>query len=250
MGIRRATFDRITEDGMLFQKLLDLVLEEGSPLYTDPEEYASYADHILLSIVDLETNEPLSDEEIAQKYATAEDLLSQLQNAGDSGRETLFDQLVEEYGEDPGRAAGKGYMVTAESNFVPEFLDAALNIEPGQVSEIVESTYGYHILYRRHMDSAEKEMLSSPAEEHLYDLLAEMADAFEVKASDEASALNLAEFYTNYNAKVEEIAAAKAAENSGGTTDGEDADSSGEAGDGTDTGSDAEDGNATPADSE
>lgn len=88
MGIRRATFDRITEDGMLFQKLLDLVLEEGSPLYTDPEEYASYADHILLAIVDLETNEPLSDEEIAQKYATAEDLLSQLQNAGDSGRET------------------------------------------------------------------------------------------------------------------------------------------------------------------
>lgn len=250
MGIRRETFDRITEDGMLFQKLLDLTLEEGSPLYTDPEEYASYADHILLSIVDLETNEPLSDEEIAQKYATAEELLSQLQNAGDSGRETLFDQLVEEYGEDPGRAAGKGYMVTAESNFVPEFLDAALNIEPGQVSEIVESTYGYHILYRRHMDSAEKEMLSSPAEEHLYDLLAEMADAFEVKASDEAAALNLAEFYTNYNAKVEEIAAAKAAENSGGATDGEDADSSGEAGDGTDTGSDAEDGNATPADSE
>ena len=133
---------------------------------------------------------------------------------------------------------------------MPEFLDAALNTEPGQVSEIVESTYGYHILYRRHMDSAEKEMLSSPAEEHLYDLLAEMADAFEVKASDEASALNLAEFYTNYNAKVEEIAAAKAAENSDGTADGEDEDSSGEPGDGTDTGSDAEDGNATPADSE
>lgn len=221
MGISRETFDRITEDGMLFQKLLDLVTEEGSALYVAPEEYeadASYADHILLATTNQETNESLSDEEIAQKRATAEDLLSQLQNAGDN-LETLFDQLAAEYSEDPGRAAAKGYMVTADSSFVPEFLDTALALEPGQVSEIVESSYGYHILYRRHMADVLKEQpeqAAALAEERLYDLLAEMADGFDIKASEAISALDLKEFYTSYNAKVEEISAAKAAENDSG----------------------------------
>ena len=232
MGISRETFDRITEDGMLFQKMLDMVTEEGSALYVAPEEYeqdASYTDHILLGTTNQETGESLSDEEIARKRATAEDLLNQLRNAGDDV-ETLFDQLAAEYGEDPGRAAGKGYMVTADSSFVPEFLDAALSLEPGQVSEIVESTYGYHILYRRHMADVLKEQpeqVSALAEERLYDLLAEVADGFDIKVSEEASALDLKEFYISYDAKVEEISAAKAAENDTGDGAG--------TGDGTDT---------------
>lgn len=246
MGISRETFDRITEDGMLFQKLLDMVTEEGSPLYVAPEEYesdASYADHILLGTTNQETGEPLGDEEIAQKRATAEDLLSQLQNAGDNV-ETLFDQLAAEYSEDPGRAAGKGYLVTADSNFVPEFLDAALALEPGAVSDIVESTYGYHILYRRHMADVLKEQpeqVSALAEDRLYDLLAEVADGFDIKASEEVSALDLTAFYTNYNAKVEEISAAKAAENDTGDSAG--------SGDGTDTaGTDSDTGDTTGSD--
>ncbi len=255
MGISRETFDRITEDGMLFQKLLDLVMEEDSALYVAPETYeesASYADHILLGTTNQETGEALSDEEIARKRATAEDLLGQLQSAGD-GVEALFDQLAEEYSEDPGRAAAKGYMVTADSSFVPEFLDTALALEPGQVSDIVESTYGYHILYRRHMADVlreQPEQASALAEEHLYDQLAQLADGFDLKASEEISALDLKAFYTSYNAKVEEISAAKAAEND--TGDGADT--------GTDTGADtgsgaaadgnsaAADGNSAPAD--
>jgi len=264
MGISRETFDRVTEDGMLFQKLLDMVTEEGSALYVDPEEYekdASYADHILLGTTNQETNEPLSDEEIAQKRSSAEDLLGQLQNAGDNV-ETLFDQLAAEYGEDPGRAAGKGYLVTADSSFVPEFLDAALSLEPGEVSDIVESTYGYHILYRRHMADVLKEQpdqASALAEERLYDLLAEMADGFDVKASEEVSALDLKAFYTSYDAKVEEISAAKAAENGDGADAGDSADGA-DAADPTGTGGDtagdesgaAADGGdaAAPADSE
>lgn len=256
MGISRETFDRITEDGVLFQKMLDLVTEEGSALYVAPEEYegdASYADHILLGTTNQETNEPLSEEEIAQKRATAEDLLSQLQNAGD-GVEELFDQLAAEYGEDPGRAAGKGYLVTADSSFVPEFLDAALALEPGEVSDIVESTYGYHILYRRHMAdvlSEQPEQVAGLAEEYLYDLLAETADAFELKISDEISALNLTEFYTSYNAKVEEISAARAAEEdaSGSTEGGTEGTDDTDGTDGTDTGTAADDGDAAaPAD--
>lgn len=259
MGISRETFDRITEDGMLFQKLLDMVTEEGSALYVAPEEYekdASYADHILLSTTNQETSEPLSDEEIAQKRATAEDLLRQLQNAGDNV-ETLFDRLADEYGEDPGRAAAKGYLVTADSSFVPEFLDAALALEPGQVSEIVESTYGYHILYRRHMADVLKDQpdqAAQLAEERLYDQLAELADSFEIKASDEVSALDLKTFYTSYNAKVEEISAAKAAESdTGGAEDAAGTDTAGADGDtaGNESGDAADGGDAAaPADSE
>jgi peptidyl-prolyl cis-trans isomerase SurA len=51
------------------------------------------------------------------------------------------------YSEDPGSAKNGGeYDNIGRGQFVPEFESAAFRLKPGEVSEVVETVYGYHII--------------------------------------------------------------------------------------------------------
>jgi len=234
MGLSRESFQRISEDARLFDRMAAMVMEEGSVLYVPPDEfetYAAYADHILIPTINLDTQEALSEEAIAEKSALAQDLLAQLEAAGDTV--ALFNQLADEYSEDPGRTANQGYVVTADSNFVEEFKNAALGLEPGQISGIVESNYGYHILLRRELPAIlekDPEQKSALAEEYLYGELQKIIDASTVERSEKLDAFHAGEFYVSYQAVIESMTAEDEPENDTGTD--------GEADDGTGTGTD------------
>ncbi len=60
---------------------------------------------------------------------------------------TQFESLARMYSEDPGSALRGGEMdpMTKES-FVQPFADALGRLKPGQVSEVVETEYGYHLI--------------------------------------------------------------------------------------------------------
>lgn len=220
MGISRETFDRITEASYLFNHLRDMVLEEGSALYLEPsgyERYAAYADHILLATVDTATREPLSEEEIAAKRTTAEDLLSQLQAAGAGELESLFTQLADQYSEDTGRAGSPDGYVFGPGEMVQEFEDAAFALSPGQISGIVETAYGYHIILRKDLTAKLEEdpvKRTELAEEHVSALLDEMRAGEDAALSEELEALDAGAFYAAYSEAVE----ARSAANSGAET--------------------------------
>lgn len=208
MGISRETFDRISSASYLLSHLQALAADPSSDLYEAPsQEENAYVDHILLATRDTATGESLSEEEIEAKRTQAEDLLSQLQGAEDT--EDLFNQLVEEYGEDPGRAAEAGYLVNPQTNFVPEFLDATFALQPGEISGIVESEHGFHILLRKELTEDQTAYLAG---EHLNDLLSErMETALDnVKRSEKLDGIDAGDFYTRYMAVMDEIAAANA----------------------------------------
>ena len=58
-----------------------------------------------------------------------------------------FAELAGKYSEDFGSARGGGDLGwTKRGQFVPEFEAAAYNLEPGELSEIVESQFGYHLI--------------------------------------------------------------------------------------------------------
>lgn len=164
LGMRRETYDRVARSNYLYQNLYQLYNTEGSALYASDEDLAVYAadqnyitaDHILLSTKDLTTGEALTDEQKAEKKALAEEIKQKLDACeGDIDELTaLFQELADQYSEDPGRESHPtGYTFTTGS-MVQEFEDAAYALSEGEVSEVVESSFGYHILLRLPLDKS------------------------------------------------------------------------------------------------
>jgi hypothetical protein len=80
----------------------------------------------------------------AQKRRQAEQLLPQARTAG-----ARFAQLAARYSEDPAsKVEGGSLGLSTRGQFVPEFDDAAWQLAPGGVSEVVKSQFGYHIIRR------------------------------------------------------------------------------------------------------
>lgn len=57
-----------------------------------------------------------------------------------------FAALALEYSDDPTRARGGDLGYLERSQMIGSFADAAFSLEPGQVSDIVETRFGYHLI--------------------------------------------------------------------------------------------------------
>jgi peptidyl-prolyl cis-trans isomerase C len=97
--------------------------------------------HVLLATRDRETEQPLSDDQKKVKRHQIE----KIRTAALAGED--FGKLVQEFSEDRNLSQTKGeYVLTREAPFVPEFKAAAFSLQPGQISDIVTTAFGYHIL--------------------------------------------------------------------------------------------------------
>ena len=209
LGICQETFQDLSASSHLFDNLLLLVLEEGTDLYLAPEnynKYASYADHILLMTIDATSGKPLSADEIQNRKNRMEDYLSQLKASDDLL--ATFNQLADQYSEDTGRATNpEGYIFTP-GTMVESFESAVAALEPGQISDIVESDYGYHIILRKDLLEgleADPEQRVALAETHLTTLLTVLANDATVEVSKLVKDIDVTEFYTAYEAHAENI---------------------------------------------
>ncbi len=76
-----------------------------------------------------------------EAYAKAEALLDSLKHGAD------FAELAKKYSQDPGSAADGGDLGWAKrGQFVPEFEHAVYALKPGEISGIVETQFGFHII--------------------------------------------------------------------------------------------------------
>lgn len=101
------------------------------------------AKHILIAI----------EEEGAEKArATAETVLKTLKSGGD------FAKMSEKYNDDPGAATQPDGYIFSKGEMVKEFEDAAFSLKEGEMSGIVETDYGYHIIKREKLPEYDETM--------------------------------------------------------------------------------------------
>ena len=95
------------------------------------------------------TQEELSDSAKAEKKAQAEKLCKELKAIkDDTQRKEKFFEYMKEYSEDPGKESfPNGYCFT-EGTMVEEYTDTTKELKNYEVSDVVESDFGYHIIMR------------------------------------------------------------------------------------------------------
>ncbi len=97
--------------------------------------------HILLMTVDPATRTPLPTNSVAAKRKQADDLLKQIRAGAD------FATLAKQYSEDPGSKVNGGELPEfARGQMVPEFEATAFSMTNNQVSDVITTQFGYHIL--------------------------------------------------------------------------------------------------------
>ena len=103
----------------------------------------------LIMTKDPSTGEELSDSDKADKKAKADEIYKELAAITDQSElMKRFSELKEEYCEDTGKTTfPDGYTFT-EGKMVPEFENAVKALNAYEVSEPVQSDYGYHIILR------------------------------------------------------------------------------------------------------
>lgn len=131
---------------------ISILAYEEVELYT-PEE--ARVKHVLIKLPQEEIDEYNSmiaegkekeaEEYLDEKLKAIEPKAMEVLEKAKNGEE--FEKLIAQYGEDPGMEDNDmGYIVRQDSSFVPEFEEAAFSLEEGEISELVASSYGYHII--------------------------------------------------------------------------------------------------------
>jgi peptidyl-prolyl cis-trans isomerase D len=97
--------------------------------------------HILIKTPLPAPGEKEDEKAIADARAKAEDVLKQVKAGGD------FAKLAEKYSDDPGSAKSGGELGwIGRGRTVPEFEKAAFSLGKGQTTDLVKSSYGFHII--------------------------------------------------------------------------------------------------------
>jgi peptidyl-prolyl cis-trans isomerase C len=122
--------------------------DENPAEFEQPESVR--AAHILISTVNNETQQPVSAEVKKEK----EQLAKKLKERAEKGED--FAKLAKEFSEDPGSKDKGGEYKFSKGKMVPEFETAAFSLKTNQISDIVETRFGFHIIKTLEKFPAEK----------------------------------------------------------------------------------------------
>lgn len=153
--ISPSLYRKMLEMSQLYASLFTHYFGENGSVLSD-EDAMSYAEnvgylhakHILIMTLDTEGN-AMSDEDKADRQAIALEVYDELASITDEAKLLeRFDELMYEYSDDTGLVSYPDGYYFLPGEMVSEFEDGTKALENNQMSEIIESPYGYHIILR------------------------------------------------------------------------------------------------------
>ena len=144
--LRQRLADDATAEQVLKRELKINVTEDAlkkyyaeNPTRFEQPEMVRVA-HILIATKDPATNEELNEEKKKEKQKLAEEVLKLARQTND------FAALVRRYSDDPGSKERGGEYTFARGQMVPQFEAAAFALKTNELSGIVTTPFGYHII--------------------------------------------------------------------------------------------------------
>jgi len=120
---------------------IDINDAEALAFYNDNKEDFNTGEEVQASHILIKVSPTATPEEKAAAKAKAEKLLKEAKAGGD------FAALARDNSDDPGSKVKGGDLGFFEKgSMVKEFETAAFSLKPGQISDIVETQFGYHII--------------------------------------------------------------------------------------------------------
>src|SRR5215469_11714363 len=136
-----------------------------------------HAQHILFMTVGK------TDAEVDEIRKKAEDVLKQAKKGA------KFDELAKKYSEDPGskdKGGDLGWLVQGQT--VPEFEKAAFSLQPGAISDLVKTQYGFHIIKVLEKETAHTKSFDEVKDSIRAPLMLAKADEEASKTADQLAA--------------------------------------------------------------
>ena len=217
MGLSQEGFFRINQASFLYKNLMEgLFGAEGTDAPDAgklDEAGVFHAKHILIKaepVTDSDGN--VTDDGMAAAQAQAQELYDQLLAAEDPM--TLFDQLMTEYTDDVDSSGningGTDGYTFGPGEMVDEFYEGTKALGEGEISQPIQSQYGYHIILRLSADN--EAGYDKYAEVKMQDQIDQWMDEAQVERAEALESLDLQAYYDRLTALRSEISAASQAD--------------------------------------
>ncbi|HHV17332.1 MAG TPA: peptidylprolyl isomerase [Thermoanaerobacterales bacterium] len=136
-GLNRQSFEKLVQEQLIINNFKEKLTSDIK--VTDKEVKKYYDDN--KSMFELPAPEIRASHILVDTEDKAKEILAEIENGAD------FGELAKEHSKDPGsKELGGDLGYFAKGKMVPEFERAAFALKPGEISDIVKSEHGYHII--------------------------------------------------------------------------------------------------------
>ncbi|MDB6038982.1 MAG: PpiC-type peptidyl-prolyl cis-trans isomerase, partial [Verrucomicrobiales bacterium] len=147
LGLTVPQFERQVVDQAIVKAVIDRELktqeavsqEDVKKFYEQNPKFFQQPEQVKVAQIQFNTRD-LSPAQVDRKKADAKKALERA-NAGED-----FSKLVKEYSEDEPSKPQNGQFTIARGQLPIEFESAAFSLKPNQISDLIQTQYGYHII--------------------------------------------------------------------------------------------------------
>ncbi len=161
-SLREAIEEDLIISELIEQKVLDdidIPEQEIKDFYEQNSQYFNVSESVTASHILVQVGEEASQEQIDQARQKIENVKKELEEGAD------FAEVAKEKSEGPSASSGGDLGSFGRGQMVPPFEEAAFNLAPGELSDVVKTQFGYHIILVRDKTEARAQPLEEVKED-------------------------------------------------------------------------------------